>query len=692
MANNDVTGEEGVRLDKDDDKTTEVGRWLEEIKLSEKAEKDWTDSSINALKVYNGDNFRDQEHTKRKETFNILWSNVETKRPALYNQMPRPDIRRRFRDENPIGKEASELMERAITFSIEEGFDEAMIAAVNDTLLPGRAVTRVKYIPTFGDTPEVTEEVPEPEAPLDYQEIDWEQVQWDDFRRGPGRVWNEVPWEAFRHKFTKDQFEDMFGEDLVSLVSFTETARQQDDKLDKRDKTDDTVFKRTMVWEIWDKEEREVIFISTSYKDKALLKVDDPLNLKDFWPNPRPMYAIESSTSLIPTCEYTMYETLAKELELLTNRLNRIIDGLRLRGVYDSTMPEMETLFDQQDNEFIPAENLSRLVEAGGLEKAIWMLPIKTMAEVLEHLYARRDSLVQEIYQITGISDIQRGESDPNETLGAQQLKANFGSLRMQRQQREVQRYARDLIRLGVEIIAENFSSETLSLMTGLNYPTDEQKQMIQMQMQAQVQQAVQQGAQPPPPDPKMLEMLEKPTWTQIQEVLQSDVLREFRIDIETDSTIEVDQQQDQKNITELLTGVVQFMEGMAPVVQAGILPIEAAKAMLMSAVRRFKLGREVEDALDEMANAPPQDQQPDPAQQAADQERQAAQQTQQLEMQDKQRESKWREDEYNLEMEGKTKEHQVKMAKVAMDGEFNTAQHQQRMTELSRPASRQDG
>jgi len=92
------------------------------------------------------------------------------------------------------------------------------------------------------------------------------------------------------------------------------------------------------------------------------------------------------------------------------------------------------------------------------------MLPIKEFGETLNILYTRRMSLIGEIYEITGISDIQRGNSDPEETFGAQKLKANFGSQRLQRQQREVQRYAKDLIKLSVELIAENFSPEMLSV------------------------------------------------------------------------------------------------------------------------------------------------------------------------------------------------------------------------------------
>jgi hypothetical protein len=649
----DAIGGEGTVEDKKQEKGEDgnVRRWLKEIDLSERTEKDWYSAVRNLLKVYNGDSFRDQEHTKRKETFNILWSNVETKRPSLYNSLPRPDIRRRFRDENPLGKVVSELLERCASFTIEDGFEEEVVAGVNDMLLPGRAVTRLNYVPTIEE-----EEVV-------YQEITFAQVQWDDFRRGAGRRWTEVPWVAFRHKFTKDQFKARFP-DFVDNVTFTESAGEQDDNLDKTDKTDKTIFKRTDVWEIWDKEEKEVVFISTSYKDKALETQDDPLGFRNFFPVPRPMYAIESSTSLIPTAEYTMYETLAKELELITNRLNRIIDGLRLRGVYDASLSEIEKLFDEQDNGFIPAEDISRLVETGGLDKAIWMLPIREMAEVLTHLYARRDSLVQEIYQITGISDLQRGQTKAEETLGAQQLKADFGSQRLQRQQREVQRYIRDLIRMATELIAENFSPEMLSQMSGMQFPTAEQKQAQMQEWQAAAAMA-QQNQQPPPPQPE-----DVPSWDDIMGVLKSDVLRAFLVDIETDSTIQAQQQQDEESITKLLTGIVQFMQGMGPVIESGVMSMEAGKAIMMASVRRFRLGREVEDALEQMGAE--HQEQANPEDQAAQAEMQMKQQEMQANMQMSQAEN-----------QAKMQELQMQTAQMQQEAQYAAAEHQQKMQEL---------
>lgn len=646
--------EEAGTYDKKEQKGEDgvVKRWLDEIKLADKRDKDWVADARNALKVYSGRSYKDQDHSKKKEVFNILWSNVETKRPALYNSSPRPDVRRRFRDESPIGKHVAEILERSLSFTIEENFEPEVIAAVNDMLLVGRAITRVKYVPTMGEAS--VDEFGQPVEPeVEYQEIDFDQVQWGDFQHGPAKRWKDVPWVKFNHLMVKEDVIERWGEELAELLTYNVTAHE-DEKKDREEQDNKSIFKQVEIYEIWDKDKREVLFIAPCYKDKALEVMEDPLGLQNFYPMPPPMYAIENPTSIVPATEYGMYETLAQELESLTVRLGKIIDGMRLRGIYDSTLVEVEKLFDEQDNGFIPAEDVSRLIEGKGLDNAIWMLPIKEMAEVLQHLYKRRESVVQEIYQITGISDIMRGATNPHETLGAQEIKSNFGTQRLQRQQREVQRYIRDLIRIASELIAENFSSDMLSMMTGLKYPSAEEKAAMEQQENP---------------------MAAMPSWEEIMQVLQSDMLREFAVDVETDSTIQNEQAQDEERVTKLLTGLMNFMDGMAPAVQQGILPIEAAKQILKVSLRRFKFGRELEDAIDTIGQQPEQ-QEEDPAVAAE-------QQAQQMEMQVKQAEAQHAQQMQQVEAQTAQAEAQAKTQELQLQSQLKAAEHQQKMEAL---------
>ena len=245
------------------------------------------------------------------------------------------------------------------------------------------------------------------------------------------------------------------------------------------------------------------------------------------------------------------------------------------------------------------------------------MLPIETIAKVLLQLYQQREQIKMIIYEITGISDILRGSSKSNETARAQEIKSQFGTLRLQKRQARVAKFMRDIIRMMGEVIAEHFTQENLAQMTGVELMTAEQKQMAQMQ--AQIASANQQEV------PKELQdALMKPTWEDVQGVLHSDSMRGYRIDIETDSTVQQQVVAEQRDITELLNGVVTFLQGVAPAIHAGAMPVDTAKTLLLAAVRRFRLGNEVEDALSKM-EAP---QGPSPEMQQMQQQMQQAQQS----------------------------------------------------------------
>jgi hypothetical protein len=580
-----------------------VARWMMEIDLASSIEKDWRKQAKETIERFRGEDKNDAY----KNRFNILYSNVETIRSAIYTSKPIPDIRRRYRDEDPLGKRVADVLQRAGTLALDEyDFDSVMDRAVMDSLLPGRAVSRVRWEPEFGpeETPRETvlpighddignPQYPdgtqfdedgayqegEPFEPKTYERVMCEPVNWDDFRHGPARAWSDVPWVAFKLKLTKAEMTRQFGKDKADKVLLTEEIEGADTKNDSAEDPD--TFKKGIVWEIWDKEEREVIFVASTFKEDVLLTEDDPLGLREFFPCPEPLYSGNRTDSLIPVPEFNMYAHQADELDLITHRICRVIGAIKARGVYDSSVGEFDQLFAEDDNAMIPSDNGGMALQSGGMDRAVWFLPIDTLAAVLQKLYEGRDQIKAVIFEITGISDIIRGATRASETATAQNIKAKFGGMRLDRRQRDIARYARDIIRLKVEIIAEKFSAETLSAMSN------------------------------------------KPVSEEMIELMRQDSLRTFRIDIETDSTIGATLDQDMSDMQGLLTGITGFMAGMAQLVGSGQVPMEVAKKILLAATRRSRLGREVEDAIqaigmDERGQEQTPQEKPDPAAQAA--------------------------------------------------------------------------
>ncbi|HCE07469.1 MAG TPA: hypothetical protein DEQ40_02490, partial [Oxalobacteraceae bacterium] len=220
-----------------------------------------------------------------------------------------------------------------------------------------------------------------------------------------------------------------------------------------------------------------------------------------FFPCPRPLYAVEDATSLEPTILFAQYKEQADELDRITSRINNLTDALKVRGVYNSVMKEIAQLVDAGDNQLIPVKNVEAMIESGGLEKHIWYMPIEMAANVIKILMEQREACKAVIYEITGISDIMRGATNAQETMGAQQIKSQWGTQRLKKMQSEFQRYVRDIVRLKCQIIANKFQPETIMQMTGLKLAqTDAEKDQIKQQAQSfqQYQQSQQQAQQPP--------------------------------------------------------------------------------------------------------------------------------------------------------------------------------------------------
>ncbi len=553
-------------------------RWKLEIKLADKREAKWRQKVADIYKLYTPE-------SPVANSFNILWTNTETLRQSVYNSQPQPDARRRYQDEDPLGKAVGEVLTRALEFSQDVYDEDAVLKGdVLAMLLAGRAVSRVCYVPDIKEAARTDTKT--------YEEIDWEQamcerVQWDDFRiLCAAKTWEQVTAIGFRHRFTREDCVDKFGDAIGNKISLDDVAADEI----KRDKEVEDLFKTCVAWEIWDKDKKEVIWITESYPEPCKTQ-DDPLKFSGFFPIPRPLYAIENDSTLVPAALFTQYEQQAKELNRVSIRINKLVDGLKVRGIYDSTLNELSDLMKAGDYELIAAQNVTALLERGGLEAAIWMMPIETAAAVLKELYIQRDATKQVIYEITGISDIMRSASDPQETYGAQKIKTQWGTQRLQRMQREVQRYIRDLIRLKAEIISEKFQPETLEQMTLVELPHQKD---VDAQYKLAMQQAVQ-AQQPIPPPPQVI------TWEAVIKAMRGDATRTYRVDIETDSTLSATQDSDMEGLQKLLGGMSQLIEGFGPAVQAGAIPVEAVKALLGVVARRAKMGTAVEDALDKI-------------------------------------------------------------------------------------------
>jgi hypothetical protein len=592
-----------------------VTKWIDEINLSERELQPWWKAGDIIVRRYKNENRargggRPSVGYERRR-FAILWSNVSTLQPAIYAKQPVPMVDRRYRDEDPVGKVASEVLERALGFSLDQyDFDGRVKLCVLDYLLPGRGQVWVRYIPHMrevnaeqdyelgegvedDDQNEVGEvETPEATEEVVYEEVQCDHVSWKDWLTNPAREWAEVRWVARRVYMTRAELTERFGKEMAKNVPITTTSTGTDTASDAQKQSSQT----GEVYEIWDKPTKMAYWVCKGYTGGVLDKREDPLGLTNFFPCPPPLNATTANDSTIPVADYVQYQDQADELDELTARIGKLQDALRMVGVYaGEANRELQLVFAPgNENKLIPIDTFDLWKEKGGVRGLIEWVPVDMVIQVLKGCYEARSQVLNDIYQITGLSDIIRGESNPNETATAQRMKGQWGSLRVRDRQRDLQRFCRDAIRLKAEIIAEHFSIDTLKAMTNVKLLTAAEKQQIE-QIMPLIQQAQQSGMPIPPgmaPDPAMLELMAQPTWEEVQALLRDDALRSFRIDVETDSTVQPDENAAKLAFTEFTSAIVGLMSAAASIVPSAPYTAPLFAEVLKQGARTFNVSR----------------------------------------------------------------------------------------------------
>lgn len=624
------------------DKRGVAARWIAELRMS--------GDYSHTFEVRGKDierRYMDERTTPERDQarFNVFWSNVQTLKPAIYATPPKAIVQRRYLDQDPVARAASTILQRAIQTNIDQtGWHESTDMAVLDYLVPGRGVCWARYEPHFDDvgagavqdgeaaedgmaapmegvtrhpldakstndhnslpdresalslssppSPDITPDADnQPGMPEDdglqitndaegqsvtYEEVCWDYVNWQDFRHSPARTWAEVRWVARRVMVGLEDGVERFGPMFRDVpMTWRPDGMSEDEPAYQ-------LFTRAVVWEVWDKPSRKIYWICPDYGDAPLDVKDDFLKLTDFFPCPRPLYATLNNASLMPAADFRFYQDQANELDDLTGRIEKLIQVIKAVGVYDAANNGVQRIFDEGvENSLIAIDNWGSFSEKGGFKGAVDFLPLEPMVIALKQLLEVRQQTKEDLYEITGISDIVRGQGMASATATAERLKGQFAQLRLRSRVGDVARFCRDMVRITGELICKHFQPETLLLLS------DYQQTM---------------GA-----DPQL-------AMAAIQ-LLKNDQARGFRMEIEVDSTVIADQEQEQNARVAFLKMAGEFLAQAVPlaqqVPQLGML----AGQMLLFGIRGFPVGREMETvfetALEQLQQASQQPQQP---------------------------------------------------------------------------------
>lgn len=571
--------------------------WQLQIDLAKKDQEKWIERGRKIVKRFRDD--REQQFNSGEKKYNILWSNVRTILPAVYAKKPDAVAERRYKDQDPVGRTASEILQRCLQYEIDTcpDYDIGIRNSVLDRLLPGRGVAWVRFEQAEdieqAEEAQITEDVG---TDYNYEKSPVDYVYWEDFRHSPARTWEEVTWVARRVYLSREEGIDRFGNDF-DKVPLVHQPIGIDEMLEKDSTLDGEKLKKAKVWEIWDKPSKTAIWIAESHP-YTLDERQDPLGLDEFFPCPRPLFATLSTDTLIPVPDYAEYQDQAGELDELTNRIHNLVKACKVVGVYDASQNGVQRMLTEGvDNTLIPVDTWAAFGEKGGVKGVVDWMPLDMVIATLSELYQAREAVKQVIYEVTGLSDIIRGASVASETATAQQIKSQYASLRLKEMQNDVAVFASELLRRKAQIMCKFYRPETLVSMSGMAAGQDAQY----------IQPAIQ--------------------------LLQSEY-RSFRIEVAADSLVELDEQEEKASRLEFLGAASGFLKEAVPAAQQVPELAPVLGEMLMFGIRSFKAGRTLEGVFESALQAiqqkaqQPQEPAPDPemlkiqAQQANDQAR----------------------------------------------------------------------
>lgn len=596
---------------------------LKALQSAEKAFREWQDICDEVDDVYSR---RDRQFTAVERTSSVYWADAELDlfwasyeilKPAVYARTPKPVVTTQFKDRNPVKSKTAELLERTAISSFDRSdIDSVMCQIRDDLIFTNRGVMWLTYESEDG------------------QKVCFEHLDRKDFRHEPARKWEEVGWVARRAWMTRRDMRKRFRKysgDAYQDANFT--IQREDEENGANDGS-----RKAGVWEVWHKVENKVYWVSE--KVDVLLDVDKPhLSLKGFFPCPKPAYGTLGRRTLVPTPDYERYATHFAKINTLTSRIYLLLESVKMKGLIPSggdIADAIEELIRSDDDQIlipVPSAQLN-----GDMQSFVAWMPLEQIANTITGLISARGQLIDDFYQLSGISDIMRGATEAEETLGAQQLKSQYGSIRVKQKIDELQRIARDSIRIASEIISEKFSQETLLDMSQMEIPSksdikkqidgvekaaeqelkalndqakkqqpqdEQQAQQLQQEFQ-QAQQAIIQKYAPMLNEANSLVPVED-----VMKLLRDDKSRGFAFEIEDGSTVLADEQQEKASRNEFMAAFSSTSQALLPLVQTGPEGAKLAGALLKFQLSPYRTGRELDSMIDEwidsMANMPQQ-------------------------------------------------------------------------------------
>jgi hypothetical protein len=526
--------------------------------------------------------------------FNLFWSNIEVLKSSLYAKPPRVDVSNSYKDTNDdVSRVAANILQRMLNNDVEEDdestYPEVTRQSVGDYLIVGLGQVWYRY--EVETAKAKTEEVKDPATgvvlaeSIEYEAITHEDapadyVYWEDFWWSPARVWQDVRWVARRVYMNREELIARFGDKIGKDIP----VNKQKNKASSIDPQNDP-WDKAGVFEIWDKTTKCAYWHVLGYNIICDHK-EDPLKLRGFFPCPQPLVANATTSKMMPRADYLLAQDQYAQIDEITTRLKYLIKACKVVGAYDKNSTGLQRIFmEGMENQMIPVDNWAAFAEKGGIKGSMDFVPVDLVANVIERLTAQRDVIKANLYEVLGIGDIMRGMTNPDETLGAQQLKAQFGGNRLQFKQQQIGAWVSSGQRIRSQIFCYHFQPQTIMERSNIMLSND--KTLA----------------------PQAIEFLKSGAES-----------KQYRITVEAESMAMVDWAQERDSRTQFLQATGSFMQQAGSMVESAPESLPVMLELMKWGLGGFRVGKEIETVLDQAIQAagkPKEKEPPDPLKEA---------------------------------------------------------------------------
>lgn len=645
--------------------------WLAEFDAADKWFEDWRRDGVRVVNRYLDERKGDDQGPYCLTKLNLFHANITTLLAMLYGKMPKIAVDRKFLDPNDdVARVAASIGERILAqdcYDPDDKYAETLKMALSDRLLPGLGGARVRYrmVEETRDTPAILGENGEELAPAisePYKSAEWVDIvydHWKDVIWSPCRVQSEMRWKAFRSYMNRKELVERF-KNVGARVPLNSPGPSLDDDGARRAKDYEAytaAAKQAEVWEIWNKGDKKVYWWVRGF-DEMLDEIDDPCGFEDFFPDAKDMVANVTTTKYLPKPDYMIAQDLYEEIDTLETRISMLTAAAKVVGVYDKSNKGVERMLTEGvENQLIPVDNWAMLAERGGLQGVIDFLPLKDVVDAINILSAMQRDKIQQLYQVTGMSDIMRGQATTQGvTATEQKIKAQFGSVRINALQAEFAEFASTLLSKKLHLIQKLYDDARIVQLSNIDKTVDA------------------------PLVPAALKLFKDCENFKLRVVIQPEDMAQ----------IDYDQQQNSR--TMYLQGVAQFIGQAVPLIQMDPSSAPFLSQLMQWGLAGFKGSKDAEGIIDQWvaqqkqmlakkASEPPQ---PSPEEKKAmieaDSKKQELQLKAGIDQQSAQNDFQLKQMEMAQEMQLEREEHQLKMREMQQKHELEMAKLQMQL------------